>query len=371
MSVGATRLRAWWREPVDYRWLLSTLRRHSALGLVKLLVGTGGLGLCAIAILISLSPEGPRDAAGRMVLGAVAAAAAMIALRWCALPWPSAAMSLVTLAGADIGITVACLLVSNRVAMIGATLLIFTGGYLTFFHSAKVLAVHAGWSLLSVLAVTARMLTHGGPESDALLAMAIGLIMLLAIVVVLPSLQFFYWVLRTDALSDPLTALLNRRGLEYHLPRLFECGKAVPICAITVDLDRFKLVNDTFGHQAGDEVLARTAQRLRAAADSEATVARTGGEEFTIVDHLDADSARVTAERLRSAVEESTDVLIPVTASIGVAVFDDRSVADGCPHPSSERLLHCADTAMYQAKQQGGNTVVVQELRRSSPAVHR
>ncbi|MCC3317437.1 GGDEF domain-containing protein [Nocardia africana] len=354
---GLAAVRMWWREPADYRWLLSTLRNQAALGLLKFSIGTSALGLSFVVLMLLLSSEGPQNAAGRAVIGLFAVLALLVGLRWYLLPWPSASASLAFIALADLGITINGLLVSSRVAMINNTALILTGGYLALFHSAKALAAHAGWSLFSVLLVTVRLGTSDS-DRDVPLAIATTLIMVLAVVLVLPTLQFFYWVLRTNAMSDPLTTLLNRRGLDYHLPRLFAPG--APICAMIIDLDRFKEVNDTFGHQEGDRVLARTAARLRDTTDPAATIARTGGEEFTIVGRLDAGAARALAERLRRAIESSGNGAL-VTASIGVAVFDDSDEADDRLSP--ELLLGFADTAMYRAKQRGGNAIVVRELR--------
>ena len=180
-----------------------------------------------------------------------------------------------------------------------------------------------------------------------------GVITIAAIVVVLPALQFCYWVLRIDVLSDPLTMLLNRRGLDYYVHR---SRYQRQLCVITLDLDHFKAVNDTFGHTIGDEVLVSTAARLRAAADPDAVVARTGGEEFAVVDQLDRAAAMILAERLRLAVAETPGISVTVTASVGVAVCDGGTDA-GRPR----LLLRCADNAMYQAKRLGGNTVVLAE----------
>ncbi|WP_067902566.1 GGDEF domain-containing protein [Nocardia vaccinii] len=359
MSVGWLAVRKWWREPADYRWLLATLRRHSVFGVMQLVMGTTGLGLSVVAVMLLLSSEGPQDVTGRLTIEIVAVLSVLLTLRWYVLPWPTASVSLAQIAVSDIAITAICQAVNPRVGMIYVTTLILTGGYLTLFHSAKALAAHAGWSLLSVLTVTMRMVLDTERDSDIPLAVALTLIMTLAVVFVLPTLHFFYWVLRTDALSDPLTNLWNRRGLDYYLPALFEA--AGPICAMVIDLDRFKVVNDNFGHQEGDRVLVRAAARLRDTAGPAATVARTGGEEFTLVDHLDAVSARSLAERLRRAIAGSNGATAAITASIGVAVFDPGTVADGRPAP--EQLLDYADTAMYRAKERGGNTIFVRELR--------
>lgn len=123
---------------------------------------------------------------------------------------------------------------------------------------------------------------------------------------------------------------------------------------MTVDLDRFKAVNDTYGHPAGDQVLVKIAACLRTAVTTRTIVARSGGEEFVVVAHLSSAAAMAEADRLCRAIETASRSCTPVTASIGVAVVEGDSI-DRCP----ERLLHNSDAAMYRAKQLGGNMVVL------------
>ncbi|MGY4098340.1 diguanylate cyclase [Nocardia sp. R16R-3T] len=346
-------LRSWWRDPAHYSWFVRTLESHSGLRLIKAIIGAGGALMLVINILIWMSPAGPSGPAGRTIFAAAGATAAVWTIRWWLFPWPRALTSLAMLIWADLAITASCLVDSDRVyGALSAMLLVVTGAYITFFHSPKALAAHAGWSLLTVGAL-AVLLVADAQRDDLALAGAMVLIMVAAIVVVLPALQFCYWVLRVDVLSDPLTTLLNRRGLDYYLHR---SRYQEQLCIITLDLDSFKAVNDTFGHTIGDEVLASTAGRLRAAADSDAVVARTGGEEFAVVVHLDRVAALGLGERLRQAVAETSGIPVTVTASVGVAVCDGRADA-GRPR----LLLRCADAAMYRAKRLGGNTVVLAE----------
>ncbi|MEV4129046.1 diguanylate cyclase [Nocardia sp. NPDC049707] len=344
-------LRSWWRDPAHYRWFVRTLESHSGLRLIKAIIGAGSALMLVITILIWMSPAGPSGTVGRTVFMAAGATAAVWTIRWWLFPWPSASTSLAMLTSADLAITASCLVDSDRVyGALSAMLLVVTGAYITFFHSPKALAAHAGWSLLTV-SVLAELLVVDAESNDLALAGAIVLIMVAAIVVVLPALQFCYWVLRIDVLSDPLTMLLNRRGLDYYLHR---SRYQRQLCVITLDLDRFKAVNDSFGHIIGDEVLVSTAEGLRAAVDPDAVVARTGGEEFAVVDQLDRAAALRLGERLRRAVAETPGV--PVTASVGVAVCDG-----GADPGRPQLLLRCADAAMYQAKRLGGNTVVLAE----------
>ncbi|WP_410872670.1 GGDEF domain-containing protein [Nocardia sp. A7] len=348
-------LRAWWVDPVDYRWLVRTLAARSALLPLKILIGIAGAGIAVMGAVIAGTPVGPPGSPGiASTIGVLSGT--LWALRWWLLRWPSKTESLVLIACADLLFTVEFLQLPDRLfGAMGAVLLLATGSYLSYFHSARALAVHSAWSLLSVVVFSVRIATGGG---DVHLAVAVGLL-LASVVTTVPAYQFLYWLLRTESLSDPLTELLNRRGLENRLPQLMDRNPA--ICVICFDLDRFKRVNDTWGHRIGDLVLVRTARRLRDAAGEMAVVARTGGEEFVVAAPLAAAAARSEAERLCRVVAEPAEGAVVVTASVGVAVFD-AAACPRCPRPTPDRLLQSADAAMYRAKQSGGNLVAVEEL---------
>ncbi len=158
--------------------------------------------------------------------------------------------------------------------------------------------------------------------------------------------------------TDPLTGLPNRRGMEPVLASLAApAGSGTGL--LVVDVDHFKQVNDTHGHEAGDEVLRAVAGRLAATA-SPATVARWGGEEFVVAGRCDdvRDVGRL-GERVRRAVSavpcefvlDGEPRSIPVTVSVG-AVF----VAEG---EGIERAVTAADAALYEAKGWGRNRVVL------------
>jgi diguanylate cyclase (GGDEF)-like protein/PAS domain S-box-containing protein len=160
------------------------------------------------------------------------------------------------------------------------------------------------------------------------------------------------------ALTDPLTGLHNRRGLEGRAEALHFRPGGVPVTQvwIMVDIDHFKRVNDTHGHEAGDEVLKAVAEALRSTARGADLVARFGGEEFVLVlPDTSAELAVRIAERLRLAIEGlSTDVggqVIRVTASFGVA---QRAAQD-----SQLEVLERADAALYSSKKDGRNRVTM------------
>ena len=152
------------------------------------------------------------------------------------------------------------------------------------------------------------------------------------------------------ALHDPLTDLPNRAALKRKLDMLLDKhgAEGSPFAVLCLDLDRFKEVNDLFGHNAGDLLLCTTASRLRAVAD-EAFVARLGGDEFMVLAELDANAASALADRIIASLGEDADVdetRISMGVSIGVAMFP----ADG---NAAAGLMNNADAALYRAKAEG------------------
>jgi diguanylate cyclase (GGDEF)-like protein len=162
--------------------------------------------------------------------------------------------------------------------------------------------------------------------------------------------------LRRQATHDGLTGLMNRHSI---LARLSEeiarhNRERQPLSLLMVDLDRFKSVNDTYGHLAGDAVLSEAAARMSAVSRCYDGLGRYGGEEFMVVlPGCDLAAAMAQAERLREAIGVLPFAIpnrdLSVTCSIGVAVADG-----GGP----QALIRHADGALYQAKAQGRNRVV-------------
>ena len=154
---------------------------------------------------------------------------------------------------------------------------------------------------------------------------------------------------------DSLTGLLNRRGFELHLLKAIGSSGNRPVCLAYVDLDRFKLVNDLFGHAAGDQILRQMATRVREVIRPPHVAARVGGDELVvIIDGLSLEAARALCEKLRSDLSDRAyqyqDKAFNVTASIGVIrILDDMRPADA---------LTASDRACREAKASGGATVV-------------
>lgn len=167
--------------------------------------------------------------------------------------------------------------------------------------------------------------------------------------------------LETLAHTDPVTHLLNRRGLVRRLTSELDRVRRynAPLALLLIDLDRFKSVNDTYGHLVGDNVLTEMGQLLQRAARSVDVVGRYGGEEFVVVlPETGADGAMVFAERIRERIAThkftfGDGITSHLTASIGVANFPSTGIH------SPEELLHAADMALYKAKESGRNAVCV------------
>jgi two-component system, cell cycle response regulator len=171
-----------------------------------------------------------------------------------------------------------------------------------------------------------------------------------------------------SATKDALTGVYNKRFFLESLRKQFAfCQRnGQPLSLVMLDLDYFKLVNDTYGHLAGDRVLAEVSATINDAIRAEDIFARFGGEEFSLL-LLDVpeDSARLVAERIRQMIEELAirfeAQTLKVTASIGVATLKERR------YPDPESLIAAADRYLYRAKELGRNLVVARSLSEEDP----
>ncbi|MFB6366288.1 diguanylate cyclase [Paenibacillus elgii] len=154
------------------------------------------------------------------------------------------------------------------------------------------------------------------------------------------------------AMTDSLTGLTNRRTFESIMAQWTE--KRQPFALIVMDIDRFKSINDTYGHQAGDEVLKHLARIVVSSVRSNDVCCRYGGEEFVVLlPFTTAPDARITAERVRTAFETQENPLgIRPTISLGIAHYPSHA-------ESAELLFQRADHALYQAKEAGRNRTIV------------
>jgi diguanylate cyclase (GGDEF)-like protein len=177
-------------------------------------------------------------------------------------------------------------------------------------------------------------------------------LMLLTLLLARPLLRTFRWTEEqaSEARIDALTGLANRRALEEILAAEISRAQrfAHQLAVVLLDLDRFKEINDSFGHAAGDVMLRAVSRLLTSLARQGDTVARWGGEEFVVVlPETDLAGAQRFAERLRRTIEAHSVGDMKTSASCGVATM--------LPDDSVEELLGAADQALYQAKSNGRN----------------
>ena len=162
------------------------------------------------------------------------------------------------------------------------------------------------------------------------------------------------------AITDALTGLFNRRYMESHLASLLEqaTARGKPLAVLVLDIDYFKSINDSHGHDASDDVLREFALRIKRSIRGIDLACRFGGEEFVVVmPETDIAVAAMVAERLRRRIAAEPFAInagtrsIPVTISIGIAAL--RGAED-----NAAGVLKRADQALYRAKRDGRNRVV-------------
>ncbi len=161
-----------------------------------------------------------------------------------------------------------------------------------------------------------------------------------------------------DSQTDKLTGLSNRRHFDELLAEEFARAsrKDLPLSVMLIDVDHFKVFNDTFGHSAGDETLRQVSRVLTESKRSQDHVARYGGEEFVVLlPNTSEEGAMILAERIRRAVQNSDWSFGQVTISLGVCTFS------GSNHTIGD-LMVATDEALYASKSSGRNRATLAKL---------
>ncbi|HAS6348631.1 TPA: diguanylate cyclase [Vibrio vulnificus] len=164
--------------------------------------------------------------------------------------------------------------------------------------------------------------------------------------------------LQEMSLTDNLTGFFNRHGLEQQLPQLVHTSQKSqqPLSVLMLDIDHFKLINDTYGHLEGDNILKRCAEEIQSLLPTEHLAFRYGGEEFLVVlNNYDLLQAQRLAEVIRQAIE-----LKKLTTLSGRGLTLSIGLTELLPRDGIDDLIKRADQALYTAKSQGRNLVVVQ-----------
>jgi diguanylate cyclase (GGDEF)-like protein len=232
------------------------------------------------------------------------------------------------------------------VALMGCTGLAVIGGYVAFFHNSKAIA----FTVVLSIAVGTLCAARVAPLSGWTVAIA-GLWLVVELNLAVPlAIQAVVRTLGADVVrsdQDPLTGVLNRRAFYERATMLLTSpGDDLHLVVVMIDLDKFKKLNDAYGHLAGDQALTAVGWVLRETSSSSAIIGRFGGEEFIVIDAVNAELAERLPSDLCAAIATSPH---PVTASVGAAI-----VRWGCGSAMDD-LIRSADAAMYAAKRAGGN----------------
>ena len=349
-------LREWFSLPIRYDWLRNYLE---ARGLERLARHSAAALLLACALLWSLMVIGENHSMAPLGI-AVAIGSAItctgFSILW-AVRWPPAGMSKAfVLALAVFG---ALLFLSQPAHPVDGACIVgflFVNSYAACVHTRRFLAAPIAIGLL----VTGVYFARVAAEGDLIRAFNDCTFYLVAIVVIPLCFQYMVYLLSSDADDsdfDPLTALLNRRGFDRAVRQLVGTPRGdetTELSFVMIDLDRFKSINDTFGHPVGDEVLIAVGEILRRACGSGAPFARIGGEEFVVAYAGDRSVACAIAEHVRRRLLDTRWCL---TASFGIAsapLLDDET---SDTEWLTEHLLRVADQLMYTAKRAGGDRI--------------
>ncbi|MDT5013321.1 MAG: hypothetical protein QOH57_4938 [Mycobacterium sp.] len=341
----------WWRQSDHFDWISRYLQAQRMTSVTRFLMAAVAASLGVIPLALLFSAAGPDDTVGVIFACMSCIGGLLSALLW-VLRWPTRTESIVFVIVANTSIALICLSYADpRMALLSCTAFAAMAGYIAFFHTAPYTVynfVVAGTVGLVEAIRLARI-------TDVILAAAAYWLVVILNVAVPFGIQTIVHTLGVDLLRssrDPLTGLLNRRAFYDKTNSMLEGARDGHLVVAMVDLDRFKTLNDTHGHAAGDQALVVVARSLRDHCPPSAVIGRAGGEEFLIA-HLDGVSDPVAlGQRLCGAVAALPQ---QVTASVGTTSVDLGSL-DGTPLPQVvEELIISADAAMYDAKHAGGN----------------
>ncbi|MGB8404722.1 MAG: GGDEF domain-containing protein [Mycobacterium sp.] len=348
-------LQRWWRQADHYDWIMAYLTTRGLSGLVCTLIA----GMTVLTALLSVgmmaTPQGAHGDLPRLVAVTATAAGVLLGLMWVA-GIPSRRQSVIFAIGVTTCIAAGALSCSDpAVAILFCTAFVMPASYIAFAHTAPS-AVYNFQLAMVVATVEAVRLA----ESDRLIEGLCAMWLVLALTVTVPaSIQIIVRSLGIDLLqadSDPLTLVLNRRAFIIKAQELINRrrGTDTYLMVMVIDLDGFKLLNDTLGHPIGDRALIAVAEILRSQTRDTAVIGRSGGDEFLIADTTNRPDQTSTAERLRVAISATP---YPITASVGIAITALAHIGDFAAEAALDDLVTAADRQMYTAKRAGGDRI--------------
>ena len=358
----------WLLAPHDYLWIV---HHHSMRPLqtpIRLTLAANTFMLAVSSVFALLSSRGPQGDVGTHVALVVLVLQGIVILFILVIPLPhSSDRARLYFVGfvlfGDLGVATVMLTLPPIDGAFGCALLVLNSAMCMFFVSSRWLLAHLTFSLAFIAFMAWRVHQTGVVDGWAIGSAVV--VMVMAVCGVPVSSHIAWTLLSVDArqsVRDPLTGLFNRRGIEASLEKVWSAARAdgAGIAVVVVDVDRFKSVNDTFGHDVGDDVLRRLATTMYDAIGAEGLHGRSGGEEFMVVWSGEPDSIRAhvarLAPRLRVTVDpdERVGAQTVITVSVGAVVLT-RPAPAGAAAEDFRDALRIADARMYEAKRAGGD----------------
>lgn len=357
----ANLVRRWWTQEFEHVWAFQYMRAGGLLRSQQIVVGVGCLlfGLSGTLSLPVINPWVRDGIAAWVALIAITVSSCVLAVLWWTHSRPRLVVSGAFIAYADVAVvTVMAMYRDAYQSMPGLILLTAVSVYTVMHHGAHAVMAQT----VATLAATIAWATWAGIQGGTpVVNVVIRSLMVVPVTVCIPLLLVpLVATLRRDAngsFRDDTTGLHNRRGMQVRAGELIDRGAAFSL--LLIDVDRFKGINDRFGHAAGDNALAVVAEVMRRIAPSDAVVARIGGDEFAIVLEGDHPMAARLAEGLHHSIaaESVTGAVPRMTVSIGIATVPPDLHGDALFVDLDQVLLR-ADRAMYAAKHDGGARTV-------------
>ncbi|GAA2061047.1 GGDEF domain-containing protein [Williamsia deligens] len=358
--------RYWLTAPHDYLWIV---HHHSMRPLnhqLRAVLSFATVMMALASVLALLSSRGPRGDWGTALTLVILAMQAVVAVGILRVRMPrttrrARAYFVGLLVFGDVGVAAVMLTLPPLDGAFGCVLLALNSTICVYFVSSRWLIAHLTFSFWFIALSAWRV---ARTDVVDLFGVGSGAVAMLMAVCGAPVASHVAWaLLSTDArqsVRDPLTGLRNRRGVEASLEQTWSRARALghAIAIVVVDVDDFKVVNDTYGHDTGDVVLQRLAGAMSQATPDDAVVGRTGGEEFMVILSGSADELRAQvdaiAPALRIPVPEDTDSAMGLTVSVGAAVLETPSASYRAADDFRD-ALRTADALMYAAKRAGGD----------------
>jgi diguanylate cyclase (GGDEF)-like protein len=345
-------LRLWWRQPDYYDELSSHLQARGIAAITRATISVVAVSLALVALGTIWSATGPHGVV-QVAFALAACAGGTIGASLWALRWPTRAQAIWYAVLCNACIVLATLAQREpQAALLGCTSFATLAAYIAMFHTAPLMAYN--FLIASVIGAVEAIRVAATLGIVAALC-AYTLLVLLNLAVPF-GIQTVAHVLGSDAVRaerDELTGLLTRRAFRRRAKARLEQGRdqLAHVVITMIDLDRFKQLNDNYGHRTGDDALVAVARALRDTTDDTAVIGRSGGEEFVIAASWHPDEIGRRAQQLCDVIAA---LPFGITASIGTANIHS-AYRPGDSGDLLFELISAADDTMYVAKRRGGN----------------